>query len=76
MNNIRTEATVYISFVGMERNKDQSLKNEELNKWVEDNVDILNRNFVRFSRFRNPHLVGIYLEPEQAIIYKLMFSDV
>lgn len=74
MNDIRTRATVYISLAGIERYDDQRFKNEELNKWIQDNVDILCCNFAKWGGNRVPYLAGVYLEPEQATIYKLIFG--
>jgi hypothetical protein len=70
---------VYIGFVGMERYDNQRLKNEELNAWIEENVHMDRRNFSKWGvniNTRPPYLVGMFLEPEQAVIYKLKFGDV
>jgi len=74
MTDIRTQATVYIGFVGIERNNDQSFKNEELSKWIQDNVDILCCSFAKWGVRRPSYLAGIYLTPEQATLFRLKFG--
>jgi hypothetical protein len=66
-------ASIYINFVGMERFDDQRFKNEELNKWIQDNVDILNCHYAKISKRRH-YLAGVYLYPEQATLFKLKFE--
>jgi hypothetical protein len=65
---------VYISFVGIERNNDQTFKFEELNKWIEENIKKESRNYAKWGIGRPPFLVGIYLYPEQATLFRLKFG--
>lgn len=74
MNDIRTQATIYIGLAGIERHNDQRFKLGGLNEWIQDNVDILNCNFAKWGIRRPPYLAGIYLTPEQATVFKLKFD--
>ena len=74
-DNIRMGANIYIGLVGLDRFDDQRFKNEELNQWIQDNVDILNCTYVKYSRKKSgQYMAGIYLTSEQATIFKLMFA--
>jgi len=77
MKTIEHISYIYISFNGMERYNDQRLKDEELNSWIKDNVPVTQQNFARWGnpKTRPPYLAGIYLYPEQAVIYKLKFGS-
>jgi hypothetical protein len=67
---------IYISFAGMERYNDQRLKDDELNKWIQDNVEEEHCNYAKWGGARRGvYLAGIYLYPEQAVIYKLKFGS-
>jgi len=75
MSDIRTQATIYISFAGAERNNDQTFKSKGLNEWIQDNVDILNCNYAKWGGARRGHyLAGINLTPEQATLFRLKFG--
>ena len=67
-------SSVYISFAGVERFDNQRFKNEELNKWIQDNVDILCCNYAKWGVRRPSYLAGIYLTPEQATLFRLKFG--
>ena len=65
----------YISLGGLERNNDQSFKNDDLNRWIEENVgDGPYREHTTWGARRVPFLSGIYLTEEQATIFKLKFG--
>jgi hypothetical protein len=76
MKTIEHISYIYISFGGMERYDDQRLKNDELNIWIKENVSTEHLNYARWGnpKTRPPYLAGIYLYPEQAVIYKLKFG--
>ena len=65
---------IYISFVGVERNNDQTFKSEGLNEWIEENVKKESRNYAKWGISRPPYLAGIYLYPEQATLFRLKFG--
>jgi len=67
-------AYIYISFAGFERFNNQRLKDEELNTWIEENIKNTQKNYAKWGTSRPPYLVGIYLYPEQATIFKLKFG--
>ena len=73
--NSRMAANMYISFAGIERFDNQRFKNEELNTWIQDNVDILQCNYAKWGGAKRGHyLAGIYLYPEQATLFRLKFG--
>jgi len=72
--NSRMAAHVYISFAGVDRLNNQQFTNEELNKWIEENVKLEQHNLANWGNKRLPYLAGIYLTPAQASFFKLKFD--
>lgn len=69
--------TIYVSFIGMERLDNQRFVNEELNKWIEENVPVERRNYAKWGNPKNTksYLAGMHLTSEQATVYKLKFEQ-
>ena len=76
MNSISIMAAhVYISFAGMERFNDQTFKMPGLNAWIEENLTEQRCNYAKWVREgRARYMVGIYLCPEEATLFKLKFG--
>jgi len=63
----------YISLMSMARYGGQ-LIDEELVKWIEENVKDPYKGYAKWGADRSLYLTGIELDPEQELVFKLKFG--
>lgn len=64
----------YISFYGMERYNDNTLKDTEMLKWINENVENNNMHYVIYAAKKPGYLSAISLDEEQQVVFKLKFG--